>query len=241
VRLRIEVQAANWIPVEEVRVIANGFTTLTFDATTSPKVSAPPASPYSQALGKITRFDAEIPVNLAADTYFIVEAGTKLAPLPTPDALIDKIVPGMIPLGFTNPIFVDLAGDGFDAPGLPVMATATQLQSELPAFARLERADRTWLAMLRGWFSGTLATLTTPREASAHGSDNVLADGTVVTGKELAEKVQRDKNTPTEDYFPLHKFSIPADAADAALKQQLPPAEAQQLESDRAKAAGAAR
>ncbi|MBY0274695.1 CehA/McbA family metallohydrolase [Candidatus Binatia bacterium] len=240
VRLRIEVQAANWIPVDQVRVIANGFTTLTFDATTSPKVGAPPASPFSQALGKITRFDAEIPVNLAVDTYFIVEAGAKLSPLPTPDALIDKIVPGMIPLGFTNPIFVDLAGDGFDSPGLPVMATATLLHDELPAFARLERADQTWLASLRGWLSSTLAALTLPREASAHGSDNVLADGTVVTGKELAEKVQRDKNTSTGDYFPLYRFSIPADAADAALRQQLPPEEVKQLEADRAKAAGAA-
>ena len=241
VRLRIEVQAANWIPVEEVRVIANGFTTLTFDATTSPQVTAPPASPFSQALGKITRFEAEIPVNVAVDTYFIVEAGAKLSPLPAPDALVNKVVPGMVPLGFTNPIFVDLAGNGFDAPGLPVMAMAAPLASELPAFARIERADRTWLAMLRGWFSATLATVATPREASAHGSDNVLSDGTVVTGKELAQKVQQDKKTPTGEYFPLHQFRIPAEAAEEVLQKQLPPDELQQLESDRAKAAGAAR
>lgn len=240
VRLRIEVQAANWIPVEEVRVLANGFTTLTFDATTSPKVTAPPASPYSQSLGKITRFEAEIPVNLAVDTYFIVEAGAKLSPLPTPDPLVDKIVPGMVPLGFTNPIFVDLAGNGFDAPGLPVMASATQLESELPAFARIERADRTWLATLRTWLAGTLAAVSTPREASAHGANNVLPDGTVVTGKELGEKVQRDKDTSTEDYFPLYRFRIPAEAVDAALDQQLPPEEAGRLKADRAKAAGAA-
>jgi len=241
VRLQIEVQAANWIPVEEVRVIANGFTTLTFDAATSPQVTAPPASPFSQALGRITRFEAEIPVNLVVDTYFIVEAGAKLSPLPTPDALLDAIVPGLIPLGFTNPIFVDLAGDGFDAPGLPVMATATQLASELPAFARVERADRTWLATLRSWFSATLAAVTTPPEANAHGANNVLADGTVVTGKELGEKVQRDKDTSTEDYFPLYRFRIPADAAEAVLESQLPPAELQQLKADRARAAGTAR
>ena len=240
VRLRIEVQAANWIPVEEVRVIANGFTTFTFDATTSPQVSAPPASPYSQSLGKITRFEAEIPVTLAVDTYFIVEAGAKLSPLPAPDALVNTIVPGMVPLGFTNPIFVDLAGNGFDAPGLPVMAKAVPLASELPAFARVERADRTWLAMLRGWFAATLAAVTTTREASAHGSNNVLADGTVVTGKELAEKVQRDKDTSTDDYFPLYRFRIPADAAEKALQEHLPPDQLQQLKADRAKAAGAA-
>lgn len=239
VRLRIEVQAANWIPVEEVRVIANGFTSLTFDTTTIPKVTLPPASPYSQALGKIVRFDAEVPVNLAVDTYFIVEAGAKLSPTPTPTALIEKIVPGMVPIGFTNPVFVDLGGDGFDAPGLPVMATATQLQQELPMFARLERADQTWLASLRRWMSATLAAVTWPREAGAHGPP-ADPDAPVLTGRELAEKVQQDKNTSTEDYFPLYKFRLPDSAVDAAL-EQMPPEERARLKAERAKAAGAAR
>lgn len=235
VRLRIEVQAANWIPVEEVRVIANGFTTLTFDATTVPQVTAPTASPYSQALGKIVRFDAEVPVNLAVDTYFIVEAGAKLSPLPAPTALIEKIVPGMIPVGFTNPIFVDLGGDGFDAPGLPVMASATQLNDELPMFARIESADQPWFAGVRGWLSGALAAVTWSRSATAD-----EAHDTVLTGRELAEQVQRDKNTSTNDYFPLYKFRIPQSAVDEAL-EQLPEAEREQLKADRAKAAAVAR
>ena len=83
--------------------------------------------------------------------------------------------------------------------------------------------------------------MTTPPEANAHGANNVLADGTVVTGKELGEKVQRDKDTSTEDYFPLYRFRIPADAAEAVLESQLPPAELQQLKADRARAAGTAR
>lgn len=237
VRLQIEVQAANWIPVEQVRVLANGFTTLTFDATTSPKVTAPPSSPYSQALGKIVRFDAEVPVNLAVDTYFIVEAGAKLSPLPTPTALIDKIVPGMVPLGFTNPIFVDLGGDGFDAPGLPVMATATELQSELPAFARLERADDTWLARVRSWIATTLATVTGPRDASANGHHPKQdPDEPVLTGKELGERVQQDKKTPTDDYFPLYQFRLPDEAVDAAI-QQMSPEDRARYEAERAKAA----
>jgi len=238
VRLRIEVQAANWIPVEEVRVIANGFTSLTFDTTTVPKVTLPPASPYSQALGKIVRFDAEVPVNLAVDTYFIVEAGAKLSPTPTSPALIDKIVPGMVPLGFTNPVFVDLGGDGFDAPGLPVMALATELQENLPAFARLERADQTWVAGLRRWLSATLAAITWTREASAHGA-KVDPDAPVLTGRELTEKVQQDKGKATEDYVPLYQLRIPQEAVDAAL-EQLPPEERERLKADRAKAAGKA-
>lgn len=229
VRLQIKVQAANWIPVDEVRVIANGFTTLTFDATTSPQVKAGPKNVYSQALNRIVRFDAEVPVNLAVDTYFIVEAGAKLSPLPAPTELIDKIVPGMVPIGFTNPIFVDLGGDGFDAPGLPVMATATQLQDELPAFARVERADETWLARVRGWVAGVVAAIGWPSTAIAD------EEGEVPTGTELAERVQEQKAAPSEGYFPLHRFQIPESAVEEALRQ-LPPEERARIEADRARA-----
>ena len=47
-----------------------------------------------------------------------------LDPLSPVPEFVDLIVPGNRPIAFTNPIFVDLAGDGFDAPGLPVMAAA---------------------------------------------------------------------------------------------------------------------
>ncbi len=126
--LKIRVQATNWIPVEEVRIIENGFVSMTFDASTSPAVLPGPKNPLSQGRGRVTRFEAEIPVlSLPQDSYFIVEAGARLDPLPSSPEFIDTIVPGMVPLGFTNPIFVDLAGDGFDPPGLPVMASVASV------------------------------------------------------------------------------------------------------------------
>jgi hypothetical protein len=231
VRLRIEVQAANWIPVEEVRVIANGFTTLTFDATTTPAVKSPPTNAFSQALNRVVRFDAEIPVNLAVDTYLLVEAGAKLSPLPSPPALIDKVVPGMVPIGFTNPIFVDLSGDGFDAPGLPVMASAVPVGDALPAFARVERTDLPWYARVRGWLHGIVAAIAGPAQAVADDEERVL------TGKELAEQVQRDKKQATEEYVPLHDFRIPESVVEQTL-EQLPEAERERIKAERARAAG---
>lgn len=230
VRLRIQVQAASWIPVEEVRVIANGFTVLTFDGTTKPAVKAAPKNAFSQALNRVVRFDAEIPVDVAVDTYFIVEAGAKLSPLPAPTPLIDTIVPGMVPIAFTNPVFVDLAGDGFDAPGLPVMASASPVLDALPAFAQVERADRPWYARAGGWLRRAVASLGGPRSAIADDEERVL------TGRELAEKVQRDKKQATSDYVPLHQLQIPTSAVEEALKQ-LPESERARIEAERARAA----
>ncbi len=146
VTLRIRVQATNWIPVDEVRVIVNGFVvpTLVFDETTSPAVIPGPAKrPFSQRAAKVVRFDGAIPVDLATagDSYFMVEAGARLDPLPSSPYPIALVVPGMVPLAFTNPIFVDLAGDGFDPPGLPVMAAAADADAPLPRFASARRAE----------------------------------------------------------------------------------------------------
>ena len=151
VNLNIRVRASNWIPVDEVRVIANGFTILTFK---DPDVSGPPRKPWAQGSGRVVRFDRTIPVTLAQDTYFIVEAGVRLDPLAPPDPFVDTIVPGMRPIAFTNPIFVDLAGNGFDAPGLPVEplpggggggggggAEVRSARAALPALSPAEREE----------------------------------------------------------------------------------------------------
>ena len=232
VRLKIQVQAPAWIPVEEVRVIANGFNVMSFDATTSPKVKPGPKNAFSQAKAGVVRFDAEVPVTVGVDTYFVVEAGAKLSPLPTPDPLVDRIVPGMVPIAFTNPIFVDLAGNGFDSPGLPVMASAgtSQLSEELPQFARVERADQTWLATSQSWLYGALASIPHPRFAWAQDKGQA-----VLTGRELTAQVQRDKNSSSSSYFPIYKLRIPENAIDEALKQ-MPEKERERLKADRAKA-----
>jgi hypothetical protein len=133
--LHIRVQASNWIPVEEVRVIANGSVLMSFDETTSPQVKPPPRRPWYRSKFRVVRFEAAIPVTPAADTYFLVEAGAKLSPLSSPPEFVEKLVPNMVPLAFTNPIFVDTNGGGFDPPGLPVMASVDDTDKPLSALA----------------------------------------------------------------------------------------------------------
>ncbi|MBW2316145.1 MAG: CehA/McbA family metallohydrolase, partial [Deltaproteobacteria bacterium] len=125
VNLHVRVLASNWIPVEEVRIIQNGAVVQVFDATTSPAVRSGPWRPWSQSRSRVRRFEADIPLILGNDAYLLVEAGAALSPTPTPDPFVDQIVPGLVSLAFTNPIFVDLDGDGFDPPGVSALAPAT--------------------------------------------------------------------------------------------------------------------
>jgi hypothetical protein len=232
VNLNIHVEAANWIPVDEVRVYRNGFLVLTFDQTTTPAVRPPAKRPQSQSKSKVVRFDASVPVTIAQDSYFVVEAGAKLSPVPTPDPFASTIVPGLIPMGFTNPIFVDLAGDGFQPPGLPVMASAAGQGETIPAFAALQRADESTWARAYGWVRERLA--------SARRWGRVVAeDGQqeVLTGRELAEDMKRRRNIPTNEYFPLYHFRIPQEAVDQAI-QQLPEPQRSQLLQQQRDAAG---
>src|SRR5262249_54529605 len=155
----------------------------------------------SQSKSKVVRFDASIPVVIAQDSYFVVEAGAKLNPLPTADTFAATIVPGLIPIGFTNPIFVDLAGDGFDPPGLPVMASAAGVGEQIPVFAALQRADESVWARAYGWVRHTLA--------STRSWGRVVAEDEqqqVLTGRELAEDMKRRRGVPTNEYFPLYHF-----------------------------------
>jgi len=120
VTLHIKVQSTNWIPVEEVRVVVNGIVLNTFDTTTTPAVTLPKKA--TSGSKKTTRFEADVPLSLTQDDWILVEAGAPLSPPPLPDPFASQIVPGLVPNAFTNPIFVDLGGDGFDPPGLTPMA-----------------------------------------------------------------------------------------------------------------------
>jgi hypothetical protein len=153
VTLNISVSAPAWVPVDEVRVLANGNVIMTFDANSKIPVTPAPADPTSDQ--GVERFKASIKVTPKKDTYYTVEAGIKL-----PDALdlngdgvidtgdtngdgtIDSkdnglvqppsppiyaaIAPGFTPIAFTNPIFIDRNGNGkFDPPGLKVLVVPT--------------------------------------------------------------------------------------------------------------------
>lgn len=146
VKATIQVSAPAWVPVDEVRIIENGKTIMTFDATTTPKVMSAPSDPTSNQ-GTL-RFSATVKLKPKKDSYYTVEAGIKLPAAAdldgdgvldtgdtNGDGKIDQndkglveppsppiyavIAPGFSPLAFTNPIFIDRNGNGkFDAPGL---------------------------------------------------------------------------------------------------------------------------
>jgi hypothetical protein len=95
--LRVEVRAADWVPVAELRVFVNGELAVT------------------QALGGPSR--VEIPMRFGRDSFVTVEVEGPAV------GLYADLLPGFTPFAFTNPIFVDADGDGrWSAVGLPEQA-----------------------------------------------------------------------------------------------------------------------
>jgi hypothetical protein len=115
------VQAAPWIPVEEVRLYGNGQLVT--------RIPVPPSD-------SVVRFDGAIELEpLTRDTYFVVEAGQQLPddPRQQPPSgdLVAIIAPGVVSLAFTNPIFVDVDGNGvFDPPGVTPSITSQKAVRE---------------------------------------------------------------------------------------------------------------
>jgi hypothetical protein len=113
VTVKVRVEAAPWIPVEEVRIYRNC------------ELVETRAIQSSKVLGKVLRFNRAIPLEgVDADSYFHIEAGIRLDANGDPVSpgllgTVQTLEPGVEPFGFTNPIFVDRNGDGYVAPGLP--------------------------------------------------------------------------------------------------------------------------
>jgi hypothetical protein len=110
--IKVRVEAAPWIPVEEVRIYRN------CDLIETHAVQS------SKVLGKVLRFNRALPLQgIDADSFITVEASVKIDgdgdPI-TPGLLdtVQTIEPGVVPLGFTNPVFVDRDGNGYEPPGL---------------------------------------------------------------------------------------------------------------------------
>jgi len=109
----VRVEAAPWIPVEEVNIYRNC------------ELIETRAIQSSKVLGKVLRFNRAIPISgIDADSYFHVEAGIRFDANGDPVSpgllgTVQTIEPGVEPFGFTNPIFVDRNGDGYVPPGLP--------------------------------------------------------------------------------------------------------------------------
>ncbi|MCR4395588.1 MAG: CehA/McbA family metallohydrolase, partial [Candidatus Saccharicenans sp.] len=105
VRVRIRVQSAPWIDVHEVRVIVNGERKITIP------VSTPAIKPE--------KLDKKLDIELKGDAYLVVEvAGQKsLYPVVQQPARTGQPEEAALPYALTNPIFIDVDGNGtFDAP-----------------------------------------------------------------------------------------------------------------------------
>jgi hypothetical protein len=116
VNLNIKALAAPWVPLDEVRVFANGARIETFKI--GPETN-------------VVRLDRSVPKPLEKDAWLVVEATTsnrRKSQIPEPPGgLYNIIAPGFVPLAFTNPIFVDVDGNGrYDPPGMPSVVEASE-------------------------------------------------------------------------------------------------------------------
>jgi hypothetical protein len=201
VKLKVKVRSPAWMPIDEVRVIANGSILASFDSTSTPPVKATPADFESN--GHTTRFRKTLKFTPTVDTYYIVEAGptypVSISTLPPVPPIVAIVEPDVVPNSITNPIFVDMNGNStFDGPGTlppPLMASADQAPKGL--WQRI--TDRIWLAAAR--FRGEAVAQNRPGKMTG------------VTKEQKEEAIRKG------EYFPLQEFAIPADAAAAATRQ----------------------
>ncbi len=114
VELHVKVQAPSWMPVDWIRVVVNGDIVATVEA--------------DQLQDAVVRYDASFSLTVDKDSWFVVLAGAPLKRLA-------PVSPGQPVLTITNPIFVDLNDDGYEAPGLPDANHAAASFEELAALA----------------------------------------------------------------------------------------------------------
>jgi hypothetical protein len=105
----VRVQAASWVPVPQVRLVIDGVVV---------ELEELPARAEGEALDRTFRW----PLALEADGWVLAEAGWpldgELSPADLPGGDYALVAPGYVPLGFTNPVRVDVDGGGWRPPGL---------------------------------------------------------------------------------------------------------------------------
>lgn len=101
VSLNVTVQAPDWIPVNEIRVLVDGALVQTIDVSAQADTLR-----YSGAV------EVQVP---STDSFIVVECGASLADIAAgilPDGNFSQVYPNTQPIAFTNPFFVDGDGDG---------------------------------------------------------------------------------------------------------------------------------
>jgi hypothetical protein len=94
---KIRLDAAPWVPVPEVRLVHNGE--VIFRANVGD-------------LGPEMNGEWEVPITLTDDTWLVAEAGWSLNSQLRPSGAYAMVAPGHVPIGFTNPVWLDVDGDG---------------------------------------------------------------------------------------------------------------------------------
>jgi len=101
----IEVWGAGWVDIDEVKIVMNGQRRIIF--------------PLSFAGSPVRKFKQAISLTLNEDTYFCIEVlgGKTLFPVLQTPSRTGALQDGTLPYALTNPIFVDVDGNGrFDPP-----------------------------------------------------------------------------------------------------------------------------
>jgi hypothetical protein len=110
VTLNIVLTAGDWVPVDELRIVVNGQVVQTL----------PVAAALTRNDSRTRSGSIQLSLPGTKDAWIVVEAGVSLGTTGayaagTPWAKISK---GLYPIAVTNPIFVDVNGGGYVAPGL---------------------------------------------------------------------------------------------------------------------------
>lgn len=104
-QLRVKVQAPGWMPLDWVRVVVNGEIVTIIESDQLDN-------------NHVVRFEDDINLGITKDSWVVILAGA-------PQKRLAPVSPGQPVLTITNPIFIDLYGDGYEAPGLPDASEAS--------------------------------------------------------------------------------------------------------------------
>ena len=216
VNLNIKVQAAPWIPIDEVRIVKNGCVMQCFNRTTTPAVTPNPSDPYDQTTASVVRFDATVTDTVSGDSYYVVEASPNLPPTgtaPTADAVVNSVAESNFPLGFTNPIFVDPNGGGYTGislpagageptcPALPAACSAGAALAAAPASTLYANASETQTGP-RGFLASVMRLLARPAAARDEGTD---ADNEAERLRQHEQEIRKS----SDEYYPRHLVVFP--------------------------------
>ena len=111
VSLTIALHAAEWVPVDEVRVVVNGGSPISVPMTSF----TPSTTDFTLRTATVT-----VPMPSGKDAWLVVEAGVSRTQTGAyrVGSTWNRIMKGIYPLAVTNPIFVDATGSGYTPPGL---------------------------------------------------------------------------------------------------------------------------